>query len=324
MIEKEIIVGVERGGNPVSRLEIGQMAGRCGRSYEKSGEVVCVVPSRMADYAEDCLQRPSVPVTSKLSGNSLLFHVLPMLMERGTSSVEDLDNWFSRSLCFVHKPVQPNWGKLLQDWWDIGAVVGDGNSIRVTEEGRVSVDNYIRPEHVAIMREKLKADPGGDSLVVAAWLLSFDFVYSDSEDHPELDEFLSDSYSEGLFFDNDEQIEAFAIYRCFFPSRPKWVRSACRSLMRELDRRLNALEKLALVNGKDISGRTGLWRLQLTRRVPRELYPLLKSFPDASIPVLAELESFNVRTARDLNNDKLAYASLNLRKHLNGRKTSKT
>ena len=130
--------------------------------------------------------------------------------------------------------------------------------------------------------------------------------------------------SEEYPFDYDESVEAFAIYRMLLPSRPKWIRHLSHKMAREFERRLGFLEGLSKILGKDISGQIGLWKLQMERRVPEELYPLLKFFPDASIPVLNELESFNVRAKSDLRKIELNYASKNLKKYLDGLKIEKT
>ena len=76
------------------------------------------------------------------------------------------------------------------------------------------------------------------------------------------------------------------------------------------------MEDLSKTLGIDISKQTSLWKLQYERRVPIELYHLLEFFPDASIPVLNELDSFNVRDNQDLSKINLDHASNNLKKYL--------
>lgn len=319
MVEKEIIIGVERGGSPVPEMEIRQMSGRCGRGYEKPGEVVCIVGRNMSDYADECLNGDPKPVLSKFS-HGLLFYALPDIVREGMMNQESFRKWFERSFYYRQFGKVPNFEKTFSDWTETECVVKHRNGVSVTEMGVLANRYYIRPEHALIMKEKLLSFDGADGLKVVSWLLSYEKAYADTEEHPDYDEFMSGEYP----FDYDESVEAFAIYRMLLPSRPKWIRHLSRKMAREFERRLGFLEGLSKILGKDISGQIGLWRLQMERRVPEELYPLLKSFPDASIPVLNELESFNVREKSDLKKIELNYASKNLKKYLDGLETKKT
>ncbi|MBP5458827.1 MAG: hypothetical protein J6Y62_01435 [Clostridia bacterium] len=324
MIDKEIIIGVDRGGTPVPRSEISQMAGRCGRSYEKSGEVVCIVPPGRAGYAEDCLNGGPLPVFSCFDDPmTMLFDLLPAMMERGGMDLDALRKWRSRSFSFFQKGDLPDWPCYVKEWLSTGCVEESGGVIRATALGALAARNYMPPDAAALMRAKLAEYPGGYDLKLCPWLLSFNERAKDSEDHPEYDEFMSGVSSLGVFFERDESMEAFAIYRAMLPGRPKWIRHQAAEVKKDLDRRFNVLEGLCGIDGVDLEEAIRMWRLQAERKVPEELYPLLHDFPDATLPVLAELDSLGIR-GRGHGKEELEHASKNLLKYLHGLASGKT
>lgn len=147
-----VIVGVHRGLNEVDQLDIIQMAGRAGRyGIDDAGFVYLVIPEGSTRTWENVFANPR-PVNSVLNDRNILaFHVLAEIQNRVIRNVGTLVEWYERSLSALQslkKFDHINASVLIQDLQRMEMLTTDGQSVSITDLGRVSAWLYFSPYDV--------------------------------------------------------------------------------------------------------------------------------------------------------------------------------
>ena len=147
-----VVVGVHRGLTPVDELDVIQMAGRAGRyGIDDAGFVYLIIPQGSTNNWVDTFKNPR-PVDSVLNERHILaFHVLAEVHNRVIRDVGELMSWYNRSLSGYQR-VKPfervDAYALVDDLFEMEMLTGDGNSIAVTNLGKVSAWLYFSPYDV--------------------------------------------------------------------------------------------------------------------------------------------------------------------------------
>jgi len=143
-----IIVGTKRGNEFVPSIELTQMCGRAGR--KQNGETaiahLIVEDDRIKEVQESLENGLNMDVHSKFQNmESLIFHILPEIVAKRISNIEDADKWFKRSLFYSQKGNVDfvNVFKQLEKMESIKYL--DAKNIVSTKIGEIASDLYFHP-----------------------------------------------------------------------------------------------------------------------------------------------------------------------------------
>ena len=163
-----IITGVHRGVTEVETYDIFQMAGRAGRpGFDPRGDVHILIPDRDYDHHIDRLSEPKKIESQllKASGTkesphykTLAFHLVSEIHHGFISCIEDVHDWYSRSLAFfqyneLDETIADHTIELLIQ---VGAIREDAGKYEVTSVGKVSSMLYYSPFDVADLRRNFR------------------------------------------------------------------------------------------------------------------------------------------------------------------------
>lgn len=149
MVDKVVIVGVRRGGEPVPSSEIQQSIGRAGRG-EKKGEAIIVCPPEDIEYANECLvSKPSNVVSRMGNVEEAAFHLLPFMDI--VHDEEGFIQWYGRSLAH-EEGMDVHWRDVFDFLLSNGCIDREGS---ITQFGRISISTYFRPDVLMDVDERL-------------------------------------------------------------------------------------------------------------------------------------------------------------------------
>lgn len=169
MADVVVIVGTTRGEEQVPVSELKQMAGRCGRGPEATGEVYVLSDSASVESA--WYSKAMLDVTPRMDTMQTAFHVLREIKAGRVCSIEAILSWHNRSLtAFFGEPVHVSgvWSFLRK----CGMIEGSPERFGITERGKVSVDMYLHPAnlHAWVENFKLLFEEGmEDNDAAVAW-----------------------------------------------------------------------------------------------------------------------------------------------------------
>jgi replicative superfamily II helicase len=163
-----IIAGVHRGMSEVETYDIFQMAGRAGRpGYDPRGDVHILLPDKNSDYHIDRLSCPKKIESQLLSYSgrvddphykTLAFHIVSEIHHGNISTVEDVHNWYNKSLAYfqyenLEDSIVDNTLNILIR---VGAIKEVEGKYEVTSVGKVSSMLYYSPFDVADLRRNFR------------------------------------------------------------------------------------------------------------------------------------------------------------------------
>ena len=155
---------------PITVFEYKQMAGRAGRPrFDEYGEAILLAKSsEEAEYMmEEYVRGEPEPIRSKLLDSQLLeAHILGLLASEGPMTQEDVEAFFSSTLCGVQEgpgEVARHVSRGLRFLVAHELVAESGGRYRVTHLGRRVAELYILPATAVAIREMLSAT-GGEAL----------------------------------------------------------------------------------------------------------------------------------------------------------------
>jgi helicase len=159
-----VIVGVDRGLQPVENYDIWQMAGRAGRpAFDPRGDVYILVPE---SSEKDVITRlnKKTPIRSQLLDDigghhkTLAFHIVSEIHHGNVKTKEGFHNWFARSFA-AHQNQDfsdVELDKLIDLLVKCKAVKIEDDEYRVTMTGTVASMFYFSPFDVADLKENFK------------------------------------------------------------------------------------------------------------------------------------------------------------------------
>lgn len=245
MIGKVVICGLERAGNLVPELEIRQMIGRAGRSYEKDavGKVVVLAKENNLKNADDYLYGEVPTVMSKLNDiEELGFHILPAIYSKDVYDDITAYEWYKRSLSYLQN-IKFNYREMFDFLANLEMIKGDDKRFEITDLGRLSCKYYFSPIKIFAWKEKFeKLTLNGDweNDFAVAWALAVDVlgvnVNSELLDYVEL--------NCGYGFEYDEK-KAVALYYCMLAGyKPKELKYSIREYKKDIERIIKVLISL--------------------------------------------------------------------------------
>lgn len=324
MIDKVLILGVRRANQLIPDHEIGQMVGRCGRSYTESGEATLIVPEKDFETANEYMFGKPKPISSSMfEVENAAFHCVPAIHFGEIFNRETFNNWYSRTLSFAQGK-KITWETVKEFLLQVECLKEEDEKIVLTELGEISFRFYYPPDRVYWLKDKLLLLMNSGVLknpTAVSWLLAYQHCSIGDAKAEELAEYKSDANSLGLYFHCGELTEGYA-YRCILSNKkPKWLKHKIEELRKDLERLFGALQQIANSQGIAVGESLGVWLQCMKKRLPYELGKLSLEFPEATMGNLIELESLSVHRKNDLERNKYKiekYSSESLRKYLDG------
>lgn len=324
MIDKVIILGVRRANQLITDHEIGQMVGRCGRSYTESGEATLIVPEKDLDTANEYMFGKSKPIASSMfEVENTAFHCTPEIHYGEIYNQETYEKWYSRTLSFVQGK-KISWREVREFLLQVECVKETDDFVCLTDLGEISFRFYYPPDRIYWLKDKLQLIVNSGIIkepAAISWLLAYQHCSIGEAKADELSEYKSEVNSLGLYFHCGELTEGYAYYCMLSRRKPKWLKHKIEELKKDIERLFGALQQIAKVEDIPVSNALEVWLQCVRRKLPYELGELSLEFPDATVAQLFELDSISVHRKRDLikNKHKIeCYCSESLRKYLNG------
>lgn len=328
-----IIAGVHRGMTEVETYDIMQMAGRAGRpGFDPRGDVHILVPDRNPDHHMERLSTPK-KIESQLLNytgsedaphyKTLAFHLVSEIHHGSISKIEDVHEWYARSLAFFqHKELDESVAdRTMELLLRVGAIKEENGRYDVTSVGKVSSMLYYSPFDVADLRRNFKYlfANGLDSndLAVAMALGNVDSIRSGFVSRAEKDEMdVFASKVRKAFGDQlDSTIKgAYAYYSLMHGMPLGPFTSMARGLQMDFDRLASVLNLLDSMAAK---WNRGQFFRELSMRVAYGVGPELVEFckvPNIGRVRAERLYAAGFRSPRDLLKDpQLAKKVLNMK-----------
>ena len=324
MIDKVIILGVRRANQLIPDHEIGQMVGRCGRSYTESGEATLVVPEKDLGTANEYMFGKPKPIASSMfEVENTAFHCTPAIHYGEIYNQETFEKWYSRTLSFVQGK-KISWREVREFLLQVECVKGTDDFACLTDLGEISFRFYYPPDRIYWLKDKLRLIVNSGIIKepeAISWLLAYQHCSIGEAKADELSEYKSAVNSLGLYFHCGELTEGYAYYCMLSRRKPKWLKHKIEELKKDIERLFGALQQIARVEEIPVSNTLEVWLQCVKRKLPYELGELSLEFPDATVAQLFELDSISVHRKSDLikNKHKVeCYCSESLRKYLNG------
>jgi helicase len=160
-----IVLGVHRGLEEVSSLDIIQECGRAGRpAYDPIGDAYVLLPEQHFDEQKERVRKPP-PIQSRLLDNAaadhqtpkyknLAFHLVSEIHQGNIKDKDDVHHWFKRSLAYfqsneLDESVVDDTLLLLKRW---GAIWEEEGKYTVTSVGKIASWFYYSPFDVADLK----------------------------------------------------------------------------------------------------------------------------------------------------------------------------
>ena len=303
MIDKVIILGIRRAGELIPDFDIAQMVGRCGRSYVESGEATLIVPSCDEHDAERYLFSKPKPIRSSFDRlDDVSFHFLPELPSDQAIGEDLFCSWFSRSLASM-QGINIDWKDLIDYLEENECIVKmKDQKILLSDLGKIVCSHYIRPNHVFRMKSRLETicSPGQLDPTSVGWILSFEKIYKNLTDDFSFQEFISNTEGRRMYFEDQEEIDAYSWFCLFSGKSPKTIRNEIVNRRKDISRMISCLQEISLVLGLDIHGRLKELEACGSRGIPFEFSKIAAAFPDAGRKIILELDSLSIHSLEDM------------------------
>lgn len=154
-----IVLGVHRGLSEVDTYDIFQMVGRSGRpKYDKKGDAYILLPQTDVKKQKARITNPT-PITSQLLENHkvLAFHLVSEIHQRTVKTIDDIHEWFSRSLAsYQSHNLELRVDDTIEALLKCGAIVESDGIYDVTSIGRIASMFYYSPFDVADLKRNFK------------------------------------------------------------------------------------------------------------------------------------------------------------------------
>ena len=236
MIDKVIILGVRRANQLIPDHEIGQMVGRCGRSYTESGEATLVVPEKDLGTANEYMFGKPKPIASSMfEVENTAFHCTPAIYYGEIYNQETFEKWYSRTLSFVQGK-KISWREVREFLLQVECVKETDDFACLTDMGEISFRFYYPPDRIYWLKDKLRLIVNSGIIKepeAISWLLAYQHCSIGEAKADELSEYKSAVNSLGLYFHCGELTEGYAYYCMLSRRKPKWLKHKIEELKEE-------------------------------------------------------------------------------------------
>lgn len=301
-VDKVVICGVKRAGEPIPVGEIQQSIGRAGRFSGKPGEAVVLCEPDDAAYAEQCLNSPPPLVKSRLSGvDTVAFHVLPWLDR--VRDEESYAAWRSRTLAGLQGGQMPSWGEISGYLKRLGFMDAYGDA---TEMGRISISTYYPPSRLHRLRSRLaevgetdRFDPFEMSYLFGALVDSGGYL--PEWEREQYDDYAGSLHSRGCRCDGDGDMRCFMAYSVVSCQPVRSLRHALAQLRNDFGRLSMAARRVAEDAGCVQAAKwIEIGGLMAVKRVPYEIASVMHAFGGLSRQSACELYDMGIENFEDL------------------------
>lgn len=308
MIDRVVVCGARRANKYVPEIEIRQMIGRCGRSYDNSsvGRAIMMVQEQDSKFAEKCLFGELPSIDSNMSKvDEIAFHILPHIYSRDIDDRDSAFHWYERSLAhFQGKPFV--YDELIDFLKMLKMISFDGDKFRITELGKVSCKFYYRPLKISTWKYKFELISKRDCLEddwAVAWALATEKVnlYPNQE---LMEVFESGCMASGFSFDNDEKTDGLIFYCLLQGYKPKEMKFAINECMEDMDRMTNALLYLDRFYNWEMTDFLNILNLRIKRKLPLEAAKFMYESKIYNKAILFRLMELGCNSSQDVLENK--------------------
>jgi len=308
MIKQVIVCGLRRAGYLVPEMEIRQMIGRAGRSYDKDavGNVVLLSSNEDSDTAENYLYGDMPAILSKMENiENLAFHMLPSIYGGGIYDDVTAYEWYRRSLAHFQKK-KFQFKTVFNYLISHEMISGEEESFKITELGKLSCKFYFPPSSIFVWKEKMEKialkNYWSDDYVVS-WALSTNELGINV--NAELMELIEMNSSFGFQYNEKEQV---ALYYCLLAGhKPKELKFAIAEHRKDIDRVLNVLLSLDKIYSLGIKKEIEILSVRIKERMDYDMAKLAIELDIHNKTLLSKLKEFGLNSFEDIkdNIDKL-------------------
>lgn len=307
MIDKVIILGIRRANQLIPDHEIGQMVGRCGRSYTSSGEAILLVQEKDLEQANKYMSGKPKPILSSMFElENVCFHCIPEIHHGEIYDEETFNKWYSRSLSYIQKEII-GWNDV-KDFLIKTECTGEKeDKLVLTGLGEISYRFYYPPDRVYWLKEKIQLAVNTSILknpIAISWILGYQHCAIGDADSDELSEFKSELKSLGLYCNCGELIEAYAYYCILSRRRPKWLKHKIEELSKDIERLFAALKQIVDDYSVETDKSLDIWLQCFKMKCPYGIGELSLEFPGASLSLLLELDDLSIHSVGELENNR--------------------
>jgi len=290
MLDKVVIYDIKLKDEYVSPLEIRQLIGRAGRTYNKfqQGEAYILGKEEDEDVIDNYFYGKDNKICSNLNNlDKISFHILPDINNNNVKSIEDIGNWFSKSLSFAQgNEIDCN---EIFDYLINNKCIDE--KFNVLFNGFLSINYYYTPNRINVLSEKMDYLYQIDdfSWIALSWLCSYYSGYKVY--HPAYFEF-KDMISSKYYLDLNEEFDFFVYFLIFQNRMVKKIGSYIGSTRKDIFRLLSVIKEIAKHKEINIENNLNLLETQLYYNVNARCAELMHNigiFDKKTIEMLLDL-----------------------------------
>lgn len=290
MLDKVIIYDIKLKNKYVSPLEIRQLMGRAGRTYNafQQGEVYIFGKEEDDEAIENYFYGKDNEIKSNLKDNDIIsFHILPDIASGEVKKIEDIKKWFSGSLsAFQGNSIDEN--EIFLHLIDCGCI---DENFNVLLNGNLSINFYYTPKRIKVLNEKLDYIFQIDdfSTMAFAWLFSY---YSGYKVFHNLYFEFMDNKSSKYYLDNDEEFDFFVYYLILNNRSVKKIGSYIEKSKKDIFRLIATIREISNHKELNIEKNLKLIETQLYYNVNTKIANLMHDigiFDKKAVEILYEL-----------------------------------
>lgn len=261
MLDKVIVYDIKLRNEYVSSLEIRQLLGRAGRTYNQfqQGEVYIFGKDDDNDIIDNYFYGKDNKICSNLNDiDKICFHILPDIESGLVKNINDIDIWFSKSLSFIQgNRINQNdiFNYLLKNKCI-------DNEFNILFNGFLSIRYYYTPNRINVLNEKINYlyQLNDFSLMAFSWLFSYYSGYKVY--HPAYFEF-KDLISSKYYLNLDEEFDFFVYYLIFNNRVVKKIGSYIGKTKKDIFRLLSVVKEISSNNEINIENNLKILETQL-------------------------------------------------------------
>ncbi len=258
-----IIVGVHRGLDEVTSMDVQQMCGRSGRyGIDIKGDAYVLVPSSDKEFWVQRISKSEDILSRMIQAKTIAFHVITEVVRGVINNRDELQAWYERSLAYFQRTAR----LFVDNIADIEAYLTDCNAMKIedgiyipTNLGRIAAWMYFKPHDVKhwfnafSMAHEQRINIEWDA-VWLAWALSIespiDYVPTDINAYANA--FYSKCESKGIRIPNNRLLPALGIYHALTGESSVYgsLTPIKRALIYDIDRMVGAIKMIDVMYAK--------------------------------------------------------------------------
>ena len=298
MIDKVILYDIKCGKNYISTLEARQILGRAGRTYNKfeQGQTYIFGKQQQLDKINQYYYGDDNTVSSNLNNVDMIaFHILPDINENKIKSIEDIKQWYQKTLAFVQ-------GNVIDENEIYNYLIFTNcidQNFNITEIGKLSISYYYSPDRIKVLKEKLLylLTLEDYSLMSFAWVFSY-YKGFNRIFHPLYDVFSQQVSTK--YYLNGQFNDFFTYYLILNNKSIKKIGSSIGKTRKDFSRLLGLTKKLAKIIDVNVDKQLKLIETMLYYRVSKDGAQLMHDIDCYDVNVVRKLLQIQVRNYKQL------------------------